>query len=78
MREKHFLKKRLIILWKTIDERIAKLEALLEKASVEKDEMRQIILKLTEQVAELRVKVEFLEEENEYLNNLRGTKKKPI
>jgi hypothetical protein len=40
--------------------------------------MRQIILKLTEQVAELRVKVEFLEEENEYLNNLRGTKKKPI
>jgi hypothetical protein len=59
-------------------ERIAKLEALLEKASVEKDEMRQVILKLTEQVAELRVKVEFLEEENEYLNNLRGTKKKTI
>lgn len=57
-------------------ERIAKLEALLEKASVEKDEMRQVILKLTEQVAELRVKVEFLEEENEYLNNMRGAKKR--
>jgi hypothetical protein len=57
-------------------ERIAKLEAFLEKASIDKDEMRQVILKLTEQVAELRVKVEFLEEENEYLNNLRGGKKK--
>lgn len=49
-------------------ERIAKLEALLEKASVEKDEMRNTILNLTAQVAELRVKVEFLEDENEYLN----------
>lgn len=57
-------------------ERIAKLEALLEKASSEKDEMRNTILKLTEQVAELRVKVEFLEEENDYLNNLRENKRK--
>lgn len=57
-------------------ERIAKLEALLEKASAEKDEMRNTILKLTEQVAELRVKVEFLEDENDYLNNLRESKKR--
>lgn len=56
-------------------ERIAKLEALLEKASSEKDEMRNTILNLTAQVAELRVKVEFLEDENEYLNNLRESKK---
>jgi hypothetical protein len=39
-------------------DRIAKLEALLQAASKEKDEMRQTILKLTEQVAALSVKVE--------------------
>jgi hypothetical protein len=59
-------------------ERIAKLEALLEKASKEKDEMRETILNLTAQVAELRVKVEFLEEENEYLHNLRENKRKDL
>lgn len=59
-------------------ERIAKLEALLEKASIEKDEMRNTILNLTAQVAELRVKVEFLEEENEYLNDLRNNKRKSL
>lgn len=42
-------------------DRIAKLEALLQAASKEKDEMRQTILKLTEQVAALSVKVEFLQ-----------------
>lgn len=57
-------------------ERIAKLEALLEKASQEKDEMRNTILRLTEQVAELRVKVEFLEEENNYLNDTKENRKK--
>lgn len=41
-------------------DRIAKLEALLQLASKEKDEMRQTILKLTEQVSALSVKVEFL------------------
>jgi hypothetical protein len=40
--------------------RITKLEALLEQSSREKDEMRQIILSLTAQVAELRTKVEYL------------------
>jgi hypothetical protein len=42
-------------------DRIAKLEALLQEASKEKDEMRQTILRLTEQVAALSVKVEFLQ-----------------
>ena len=45
-------------------ERISKLEALLEDASNEKNELRQLILELTSQVAELKVKVEFLTEEN--------------
>lgn len=49
-------------------ERIAKLEVLLEKSSKEKDDMRQEILKLTSQVSELRVKVEFLEKENQELS----------
>jgi len=42
-------------------ERISKLEALLLRSSEEKDEMRQTILALTEQVAKLTVKVEYLE-----------------
>ena len=48
-------------------DRIAKLEALLENSSKEKDEMRQTILKLTEQVAGLAVKVEYLQKENSEL-----------
>jgi hypothetical protein len=42
-------------------DRIAKLEALLESSSREKDELRGLVLKLTAEVAELRVKVEFFE-----------------
>jgi hypothetical protein len=45
-------------------DRIAKLEALLEESSNEKDELRNLILKLTSEVAELRTKVEFLTHEN--------------
>ena len=45
-------------------DRIAKLEALLEDSSHEKEEMRSLILKLTAEVAELRTKVEFLTSEN--------------
>ena len=48
-------------------ERIAKLEVLLERSAVEKDEMRTKILELTREVAELRVKVEFLEDKNKEL-----------
>ena len=45
-------------------DRILKLETLLENSSKEKDEMRLTILKLTEQVAALSVKVEFLQNKN--------------
>jgi len=48
-------------------DRIAKLEALLENSSREKDEMRATILKLTENVAALAVKVEYLQKENSEL-----------
>jgi hypothetical protein len=41
-------------------DRISKLEALLEAAGREKDELRSLVLRLTAEVAELRVKVEFL------------------
>lgn len=44
-------------------ERIAKLEVLLERSSEEKDEMRETILGLTKEVAELSVKVRYLEDE---------------
>jgi hypothetical protein len=50
-------------------DRISKLEALLEESSKEKDEMRSLILKLTSEVAELRVKVEYLNHENTKLKN---------
>ena len=45
-------------------DRIAKLEALLEDSKEEKEEMRSLILKLTAEVAELRIKVEYLTTEN--------------
>lgn len=45
-------------------DRIAKLEALLQESSREKDEMRSTILLLTERVSALTVKVEFLQKEN--------------
>lgn len=48
-------------------ERIAKLEVLLERSSAEKDDLRTKVLKLTEEVSQLRIKVEFLEDKNEEL-----------
>lgn len=42
-------------------DRISKLEALLETSSKEKDDLRKLVLELTKEVAELRVKVEFFE-----------------
>ena len=45
-------------------DRIAKLEALLISSSQEKDNMRQTILELTEKVAQLTIKVEYLQKEN--------------
>ena len=49
-------------------DRITKLEALLESSAKEKDSLRDLILKLTSEVAELRVKVEFLTTENKKLS----------
>jgi hypothetical protein len=49
-------------------DRISKLEALLEESAKEKDEMRSLILKLTSEVAELRIKVEYLTVENKKLS----------
>jgi hypothetical protein len=48
-------------------DRISKLEGLLEAASKEKDELRKMVLDLTKQVAELRVTVNFLRDENDKL-----------
>jgi len=48
-------------------DRILKLEALLQKSSDEKDELRETVLKLTKEVAALHVKVDFLEKENRRL-----------
>ena len=45
-------------------DRIAKLEALLTESSEEKEKMRETILALTEKVAALTVKVEFLQKDN--------------
>jgi predicted RNase H-like nuclease (RuvC/YqgF family) len=42
--------------------RISKLEALLEEASKEKDEMRAIIINLTAQVARLETEVKYLQQ----------------
>ncbi len=59
-------------------DRIAKLEALLAQSSREKDEMRNMILDLTKQVAALTVKVEYLTKENEELNKKTKSSKKQI
>lgn len=50
--------------------RIDRLEALLEKSSREKDELREKILELTKDVAELTIKVKYLEMENKRLLEL--------
>ena len=59
-------------------DRIAKLEALLASSSREKDEMRNMILDLTKQVAALTVKVEYLTKENEELSRKNRTKKSTL
>jgi predicted nuclease with TOPRIM domain len=50
-----------------LKDRVRNLEALLAKSADEKDELRDTVLKLTGEVQALRVKVEFLEKENERL-----------
>lgn len=54
-----------------LKDRVRNLESLLAKSSDEKDELRDQVLLLTSQVSELKVKVEFLEKENERLKNIR-------
>lgn len=49
--------------------RVKNLEALLSESSDDKDELRNQVLELTAEVNALRVKVEFLEKENERLKN---------
>jgi len=56
-------------------DRISKLEGLLEAAGREKDEMRNMILDLTKQVAALTVKVEYLTKENDELSKKTKIKK---
>jgi predicted nuclease with TOPRIM domain len=51
-------------------DRISKLEALLEESAREKDDLRNLILKLTSEVAELRTKVDYLTLENGKLKKL--------
>ena len=50
-----------------LKDRVRNLEALLAKAADEKDELRDKVLELTGEVSSLKVKVEFLEKENERL-----------
>ena len=49
--------------------RVRNLEALLAASAEEKDELRNQVLALTQEVSALRVKVEFLEKENDRLKN---------
>ena len=56
-------------------DRISKLEALLEASAKEKDELRNMVLSLTKEVAALGVKVEFLTRENEDLHKKTTTKR---
>jgi len=59
-------------------DRIAKLEALLTQSSKEKDDLRNMILALTKEVAALTVKVEYLTKENEELHKKAKTPKKQL
>jgi predicted nuclease with TOPRIM domain len=52
-----------------LKDRVRNLETLLAKSADEKDELRNYVLQLTAEVNTLRVKVEFLEDENHRLKN---------
>ena len=54
--------------------RVAKLESLLIESSEEKDEMRNIITSLSSEVSALKVKIDYLEEENAYLKGKKSRK----
>lgn len=52
-----------------LKDRVRNMEALLARSADEKDELRNKVLLLTQEVSALRVKVEFLEKENDRLKN---------
>ena len=52
-----------------LKDRVRNMESLLARSADEKDELRQQVLALTAEVHSLRVKVEFLEKENDRLKN---------
>ena len=59
---------------KDLQARVAKLETLLIESSEEKDEMRGIITSLSSEVSALKVKIDYLEEENAYLKGKKSRK----
>ena len=59
-------------------DRISKLEALLVESSREKDDLRQMVLTLTKEVAALTIKVEFLTKENDELHKKSTIQKRRI
>jgi peptidoglycan hydrolase CwlO-like protein len=59
-------------------DRITKLEALLEASSREKDDLRNMVLVLTKEVAALGVKVEYLTKENDKLEKALPKAKRQI
>ena len=52
-----------------LKDRVRNMEALLARSADEKDELRSQVLLLAQEVSALRVKVEFLEKENDRLKN---------
>jgi len=56
-----------------LQSRVAKLEALLIQSSEDKDFMRETITNLSSEVSALKVQVQYLESENNYL---KGSKRK--
>ena len=59
-------------------DRISKLEGLLESAAREKDDLRNMVLSLTKEVAALSVKVEYLTKENDKLEKALPKAKRQI
>ena len=59
-------------------DRISKLEALLDASAKEKDDLRNMVLALTKEVAALSVKVEFLTKENDKLEKALPKTKKQL
>ena len=57
-----------------LQSRVAKLEALLIQSSEDKDFMRETITELSSEVSSLKVQVQYLEEENNYLKGRKSRK----